>query len=439
MSMIDTWAATGVGAFSLSENGLYTVEGWRAFLSSLAPNGIFTVSRWYSPDNVGETGRLLSLAKATLLAMGAEDPSRHIFLAGIGNLSTLVLSRAPFTLEEVGKLRAATGRLRYSILVSPDASASFDLLREILDAPDNATLAALSAENHLDVTPPTDERPFFFNQLRISDAFSMVTALKTVEATSGVLGGNLAATLTLMFIVVLSGALVLLTIIIPALPSARRVSGRLIGAGSAYFLLIGFGFMFVEIGLIQRLSLFLGHPVYGLAVGLFGLILSTGAGSLLSDVIPLANARRLVAWCGLTALYLGSLPFWLPGVVLAFEALPIGGRAGIAILMIVPAGLLMGFGFPTGMRLVNALDRRPTPWFWAINGAAGVLAASIAVIVSIALSISASIWTGAACYLLLAIAGVSLRPRRRRPPLDDQRIGPASSMIRRPVGTDPGL
>jgi hypothetical protein len=185
----------------------------------------------------------------------------------------------------------------------------------------------------------------------------------------------------------------------------RHVSRRLVRAGTAYFLLIGLGFMFVEIGLIQRLSIFLGHPVYGLAVALFGLILSTGLGSLLSDTMPLTNARRLMAWCGLIALYLGSLPFWLSRVVLAFEAQAIGGRAAVAIAMIAPAGLLMGFGFPTGMRLVNRIDPRPTPWFWAINGAAGVLAAGIAVMVSIAFSISASIWTGAACYLLLAVAG----------------------------------
>jgi hypothetical protein len=408
MSMIDTWAATGMGALSLSENGLYTVEGWRDFISSLAPNGVLTVSRWFSPDNVGETGRLLGLAKAALLAMGIEDPTQHLFLAGNGPLATLIVDRAPFTLEEIGQLRAATSRLHYSILASPDASASYDLLREILDAPDAATLLALSAQYHLDVTPPTDERPFFFNQLRISDAFSMLSALDTVENASGVVSGNLAATLTLMFIVVLSAVLVLLIIVLPALPTVRHVSGRLIRAGTAYFLLIGLGFMFVEIGLIQRLSIFLGHPVYGLAVGLFGLILSTGLGSLLSDVVPLTNARRLVAWCGLIALYLGSLPFWLSRVVLAFEAQTIGGRAIVAIAMIAPAGLLMGFGFPTGMRLVNRIDQRPTPWFWAINGAAGVLAASIAVMVSIAFSISASIWTGAACYLLLAVAGVAL-------------------------------
>jgi hypothetical protein len=201
---------------------------------------------------------------------------------------------------------------------------------------------------------------------------------------------------------------VVLTIALPALPSVRRVSRRLIGAGTVYFLLIGFGFMSVEIGVIQRLSLFLGHPVYGLAIGLFAIILSTGVGSLISDRLRLSSPHRLIWWSGALTLYLGALPFWLPLFVGGFEASPIVIRAAAAVLMVAPLGLLMGFGFPTGMALVNALDTRPTPWFWAINGAAGVLAASIAVAVNIAFSISTSIWLSAICYLLVGAAALAL-------------------------------
>jgi hypothetical protein len=148
-----------------------------------------------------------------------------------------------------------------------------------------------------------------------------------------------------------------------------------------------------------RLSLFLGHPVYGLAVGLFAIILSTGVGSLISDRLPLSSPLRLMLWSGALTFYLGALPFWLPFFVRVFEASPIVIRAAAAVLPVAPLGLLMGFGFPTGMALVNALDTRPTPWFWVINGAAGVLAASIAVAVNIAFLISTSIWLSAICYL----------------------------------------
>jgi hypothetical protein len=53
-------------------------------------------------------------------------------------------------------------------------------------------------------------------------------------------------------------------------------------------------------------------------------------------------------------------------------------------------------------------DTRPTPWFWAINGAAGVLAASIAVAINIAYSISTSIWLSAICYLLVCAVALAL-------------------------------
>jgi hypothetical protein len=405
MSMVDTWAATGVGAFSLSENGLYTVEGWRHFLSRLAPDGVFTVSRWFSPDNTSETGRLLSLAKATLLDLEVPDPAGHLFLASLNNLSTLIVARSPFSPEDLTHLQATSQRLGYTVLVRPGAEPKNEILRAVMQAPDLAALQALPARYHLDVSPPTDARPFFFNQLRIGDPQAMVAA---VNASAGVIKGNLAATLTLVIIIALSLILVILTIVLPALPSAHQVSMRLTGIGTAYFVLIGLGFMFVEIGLIQRLSVFLGHPVYGLAIGLFGIILATGIGSLLSDRWPIVTARRALAWSALIALYLVLLPFVLRVLVETFESYPIAVRATAALLVIAPAGLLMGFGFPTGMRLVGAIDSRPTPWFWAINGAAGVLAAGTAVAVSIAWSINTCIWLGAGCYLPLGFVALAL-------------------------------
>jgi len=405
MSMIDTWAATGVGAYSLSENGLYTIEGWRRFITSLAPDGVFTVSRWYSPENVDETGRLLSLATATLLEMGVAVPQKHLFLASSGHLSTLIVSRAPLSLQDVALLRETTTRLGFSILGGAGLPAASPALKAIMDAPDATALADLSAKFHQDVSPPTDDRPFFFNQLRITDPQAVLRAL---HAPGGVINGNFQATITLLIIVLLSLILVVLTIILPALPSVRLVSARLTAVGTTYFALIGFGFMLVEIGLIQRLSLFLGHPVYGLAIGLFALILSTGIGSIASDRFPITKVHHAVRWCGVLVVYLALLPFVLPPLVASFEGYPILVRAAAAVSVIAPLGLLLGFGFPTGMRIVNAIDPRPTPWFWAINGAAGVLAASIAVAVNIAFSINVSIWLGAACYVLIGMAAVAL-------------------------------
>ena len=101
MSMIDTWAATGAGAFSLSENGLYTLEGWRAFLKTINNEGVFTVSCWYNPGEINETGRMIGLATAALLDAGVKDARSHLFVARADNIATLVLSKTRFTEEQL--------------------------------------------------------------------------------------------------------------------------------------------------------------------------------------------------------------------------------------------------------------------------------------------------------------------------------------------------
>src|SRR5262249_14275638 len=106
-------------------------------------------------------------------------------------------------------------------------------------------------------------------------------------------------------------------------------------------------------------------------------------------------------WALMTGLYIISLPFWLPGMLLAFGSFGLVTRALACVATIAPAGLLMGFGFPTGMRLVAIVDRKPMPWFWGINGAAGVLASIAAIASSIAYGISVTLTIGAVCYLLL--------------------------------------
>jgi len=212
--------------------------------------------------------------------------------------------------------------------------------------------------------------------------------------------------LTLISLFGMSVLAVLLTIVYPVHPAIADVGRRLATSGTAYFLLIGVGFMCGEMGLLQRLSVFLGHPIYSLSIVLFSLILTTGVGSLLSDRLPLNTRGRFVLWGLAAACYLAALPIYLPAVLHAGESAPLAVRAAISVAVIAPAGVLMGFGFPTGMRFINAVDPRPTPWFWGINGAAGVLASSFAVAVSIAFGIYVTFYASALCYSLLIPAGL---------------------------------
>jgi spermidine synthase len=397
MSLIDTWAATGAGAFTLSENGLYTVEAWRIFLSRLTPDGVFTVSRWYAPGAVNETGRMISLAMATAFEMGLAEPQRHLMLVSSGSIATLVLSRTPLSSSHLDILEQAAKTMGYRILASPRTAPASDVLRRILACGNREELDRYTGRLALDLTPSTDERPFFFNQLPLYHPLQTARlALATLR--TGVTSGNLLATATLLTLFLLSSVAVAATIVIPLRPALPEIGRTLASAGTAYFFLIGIGFMSTEIGLVQRLSVFLGHPIYALSIVLFSLILTTGVGSLLSDRLPLDTGLKFAVWAVVLGGYLFGLPFWLPTVALEYDGAILIVRALVCVAVITPAGTLMGYGFPTGMRLISAIDSGPTPWFWGINGAASVLASTLAVACSMAFGINTTLVIGAMCY-----------------------------------------
>ncbi len=401
MSMIDTWAATGAGAFSLSENGLYTLEGWRAFLHSLNDDGIFTVSRWYSPGDVNETGRMIGLATAVLLDSGVKDIRPHLFVANAGYIATLVLSKKPFTPEQLRILHATVRDLGFNVLLAPDQPPQSPLLRAIVESPDRTTLNRVLEGNYLDLSVPTDNRPFFFNQLRFRNIPNATLRMIHGNLRVGVMAGNLIASGVLVLILFISIIAVVLTVLLPLRGTARESPMPLVVVGSLYFSLIGMGFMLAEIALLQRFSVYLGHPIYSLSVCLFSLILASGLGSLTSDRLKLNARVKLLLWGSILVAYLVGMVWILPALLQSTTGQERLVRIGISVLVIMPLGFLLGFAFPTGLRLVEAVDRQPTPWFWGINGATGVLASVLAVMFSMALGINVTMLLSAACYLLL--------------------------------------
>jgi hypothetical protein len=412
MSMIDTFAATGAGAFSLSENGLYTVEAWRIFLSTLTPTGLFTVSRWHAPSAPIEMGRTTSLAVAALFSLGIQNPGDHIFLASSDNLATLVIARSPLSSDDLRILSDTVRRLQFKVLARPGAIASEPVFHDLLTAVSAEALTQTASRQWLDMSAPTDARPFFFNQLRLLDRETLklfvelfttfsIGRLPSDGGEAFVVLGNLIAMSTLLMLIFMSLVAVIVVIIVPARAAIRNVERRLVYLGSLYFLMIGLGFMFIEIGLIQRMSVVLGHPVYALGVVLFSIILSTGMGSLLSERFMPSSRHSIVLWLSLLVIYVLGLPYWLPELTHSLESSPLTIRCLVTVMVILPAGVLMGFGFPFGMSVVMKRDGRPTPWFWAINGAGGVFAAGLAVAWSITFSIDATLRFGGICYLIL--------------------------------------
>jgi hypothetical protein len=297
-------------------------------------------------------------------------------------------------------------------LLSPRRAPGSHTLSRIITAVDRKSLDAYTSSLAFDLTPPTDDRPFFFNQLPLSRPFQALAhaqaALATGPQGGGVRQGNLVATITLLVLFLISLIFVAAAIVVPLRPALKDVGRAVATQGTLYFALIGTGFMMVEIGLLQRMTVFLGHPIYSLSVLLFSLIVTTGMGSFLSEKFTLDGRASISIWAIVTGGYLILLPFVLSELFTAFNNAILTVRITICVAAITPAGLFLGFGFPTGMRLIAAIDSRPTPWFWGINGAAGVLASISAIVVSLALGITATLTAGALCYFLLIPVALAL-------------------------------
>ncbi len=412
MSLIDTWAATGAGAFMLSENGLYTVEAWQGFIGALAPGGMFSVSRWHSPKFASETSRLVALAVASLLEAGIENPQQNLILVSRSKVATLVISNEPFTLADLRRLAEVEQDSSVRVLLAPGWAPGHELLGRIAASQSLNEIESAVAGLPYDYTPPTDEKPFFFNILKPQYLLSEMNA----PASRGVMAtGNIVASYTLVILWLITFVLVATTIIGPLVRSGLpEMTLSDFSLAVTYFALIGAGFMFVQIPMMQRFSVYLGHPSYSLGVILFSMILATGAGSWFSDrldiesrsiwtrAIPVAIALNLLVWT------LAIQP-----VIESTVQLDLLGRVAVTATIVGLAAFPLGLCFPVGLRLVGRISTQATPWMWGVNGAAGVLASVTAVGISIWVGISTSLYLATAAYALVAVPASILWARGR--------------------------
>ncbi|MBN1609630.1 MAG: class I SAM-dependent methyltransferase [Polyangiaceae bacterium] len=414
MSLIDTWAATGAGAFTLSENGLYTVEAWQVFLSRLEAGGVLSVSRFFAEADASETSRLMALATAALLRSGSGPPEKNLALISLGNLATLLVSNQPLSARDLDRLRQSAADYRFRLLLMPGAEGNVALLERIAQCRSESEIQEVVKDERFDYTPPTDERPYFFNLLKPSQLLHP-GALGSQQA--GVISGNLTATVTLGILLLVVAVLVLAVIIGPLIQAGYRgLAPRQFGAGVVYFGLIGTGFMLTQIGFMQRFSVYLGHPTYAVVIVLFSMILATGAGSALSDRIGVESGLKWVAVMPVaTALVLLAVALLIPSVTERTVEYGLAIRALLTCALVVPLSAMLGTFFPLGMRLLGRLSPEATAWMWGINGATGVLASVIAVAVSMWSGIRTNFFVALAAYALVALPAWLLSGGRKEP------------------------
>ena len=409
-SLVDTWAATAAGAYTLTENSLYTVEAFNDYLDHLTDDGILTVTRW-----VADGLRLVSLAQAACEPRGWSAADR-LAVVRQDQVATFLLKKSPFTAEEVALLRTAADRLGFDVLYAPasleadggddrrqttrpaeevfvDGAATADYGR-LIRATDRRQFYANYPS---DIRPTTDDRPFFFHTTKLERQFDVAFGK------SMLFGNGLSALMTLLMI---STVLVVLFVVGP-LVFAERGQAHPPGwaAWLAYFGALGAGFMLIEVSVLQRFVLLLGHPVYSLTVTLFSLLLGTGLGAGWSRRFDGEGLRRSGAVAILVVAAVAVL-FVVVATPIVNWAIPLSRelRIAVAVAMLLPIGVVLGIPMPTGLRLLSRTAPQMVAWAWGMNGALSVVGATLAIFIAMNWGFTVALLTASATYVLATVA-----------------------------------
>jgi len=361
LSLIDSWAATVAGAYALSENSLYTKEAFLEYFKHLEENGILSISRFvFEPPQ--QTIRALSLCRAALEENGVQNFGKNIMIFKTPVfynkdlfVSNLMCKKSAFTNEEIKKAENIAKDMDFDIIYTP------------LDQKDNyftKFILAVGVEQFYKnypfrIEPPTDNEGFFFHMLKLKD-FWRVFNFKNIE------GGqlhNYYSVFILITILIITSILSLLFILLPLL---FRKAKFLVPKKEAlryvlYFAFLGLGFMLIEISLIQRFSIFLGHPIYSIIIALFSILLFSGIGSLLIGKlnIEISKVISVLILMGIVFLIISFSFFKIQGSLIS--------KSFLSILFLAPLGLFMGMPFPSGINLLDKKDRQLIPWAFGIN------------------------------------------------------------------------
>jgi spermidine synthase len=396
-TMVDTWAATAAGAFALAENNLYTEEAFRDYLTRLGPGGMLSMTRWYQnpPDQLL---RLVSLARAALTESGVADAAGHLMLVrGLPEegqplaTATFLLKKTPFTDAEIERAEAFAERVGFEVLYTPRTRprGPISLLIEARD-PQEVWAAFPS-----DISPPRDDRPFFFQSVRPGRLLNPRWARGEWRKTN--LG-----TVVLVTLVGISAVLVALFLLGPLVLVRARVEDQPGRAGALlYFACLGMGFIVIELVMVQKCVLFLGHPAYALTVVLFSVLVFGGLGSAFSariqpERLPSLLGRLLPAVALLVVAYVLVLGPVFYGLV----HLGAASRVALTVSLLAPLGLLLGVPMPAGLRLLAGGAPGLVPWAWGVNGAASVLGSSAAVALAMVWGFDRTLLVGAGLYLI---------------------------------------
>jgi len=394
LSGVDTYAGTAAAVNVFSESYLYTGEAFDSYLAHLTDQGLLTVMRLeHKPPR--EMVRVLTTAIAALRRAGVAQPAAHIAVVGQNDLRfvAVLIKRTPFTPTEVERLAAWADANPYCLLAAAPGKRVGDnnFYEYFLSLADPDQEAVAIARVPFDIAPVDDDRPFFF---RFSFWWHIFPSSVYVWATIPVMEYSV------LVLLLLIGIVVLICVGVP-LRLLRARGATLVGTRryACYFAATGLGYMAIEIGLLQKLGLLLGHPNYAVSVVLAALLASSGIGALLASNI--ARLLRSVGYLGVAVAAIVAIEcaMLFPHIE-AWLDLPFAARVAIACAMVLPLGVGLGAFMPIAIDQIKRVDHSFAPWAWGVNGIWSVLAPIVSVAWSMTWGINVLLLCAAAVYVM---------------------------------------
>jgi hypothetical protein len=402
------FGASGAGLYAAQESYLYTAEAVNIMLDRLAPHGILAVTGWMrTPPRDGL--RMFNLLREALVRRGV-DPAPRLAMIRSWITVTVLATPDPWSEEDVASMRTFCQKRKFDLCYLPGMSANEANRYHVLERPYYFELAPkLLGHDRPEVLrnyffrleAATDDRPYFYHFFKWN-ALPLLRERLRGQSPAFVETGYLMIVAALLQTAVLSAVLMLVPLI-PTVHTLRSTTGKL--PVFAYFTLLGIGFMFLEMGFLQQLILYLAHPVYSAAVAISGFLIFGGLGSYCSSrwrCPPGTAIAVLAAAAGaIGAAYTVGLHAWL-GLTLGW---PLALRFCVALLTIAPLAFAMGQLFPLGLRSVAMRTPQLVPWAWAVNGCASVIATVAVPLLAMEAGFSTVAKTAVGCYLLAGLIG----------------------------------
>ncbi|MFH1829942.1 MAG: SAM-dependent methyltransferase [Pseudomonadota bacterium] len=419
VALLDSFAASSAGLYALNESYLYTVEAFEEYFERLKPGGILAITRWFKiPPR--DSLKLFATAIDALKDSGVSNPGLRLAMIRSWKTSTLLVKNGDFTADEIKTIQEFCKKRAFDTAYFPGIDEKQANQFNILNEPYlfDGALALLSdaradyVERYkYHITPATDDKPYFFN-------FFKWSTLPEIIKLRGMGGAPLMEWGYPILIATLVQA-VALSILLILVPLIKLGSGEQRPRSKArvffYFTCLGLAFLFVEIAFIQRFILFLGHPLYAIAVVIAAFLIFAGLGSGASRWVYLHLGRRtvLIAVLAIVTISLIYVKF-MPDIFAMFMWMDDGYRIAISIALIAPLAFFMGMPFPIGLTLAGEMNTSLIPWAWGINGCASVISPMIATLIAIHFGFSAVITAAVVFYVLAALTLRSIENARQQ-------------------------